>query len=570
MLLLLCCFFAPVHALDREAFSITSYHLNALIEPEQQRLAVRGTISLRNDSESAQKNAVLQISSSLNWISIQLDKKPLPYSTQPYVSDLDHTGSLSEALVVLPTAVGPRQTTQLEIAYEGTVPLDTTRLTRIGVPSETAKSSDWDEVGRNFTALRGIGYVTWYPIATQAASLSEGDEVPATIGRWKQRESGAEMRVQISVRTAPAAGLLRVLCNALRSSATRQELGSTISDAECDFPSLERAVPLIVVGEYQATEHAGIKIFYLPQHKAGADDYMLALDQAGAVVRDWFGEHPATHSASPQVIDLPADSAAFETAESLLMPLTENETGLLLAAVRQLAGVVFPSPRAWISQGLPGYAQASYIQNEKDRVSAIAYLQSHRTALIDAEKRNLAQGIDKGALHSLLNDPDQFYVQIKSMAVWWMLRDIVGEPAFTAALHAYNAADDKDAYYMQKLLEKQSHSDLAWFFDDWVYRDHGLPELRILSVYPRRLVEGGYMVTVTVENSGNAGVEVPVTLHMAEGVATDRLIVPAKSKASIRIRAAIYPQTVTVNDGSVPELNPADNGYTMPKLSTEN
>src|SRR5262249_9428982 len=156
---------------------------------------------------------------------------------------------------------------------------------------------------------------------------------PATVGRWKQRESGAEMQVQISVRAPSASGPFRVLCNPEFSANTRQELGSTIIETECDFPSLERTVPFFAIGNYQATEHAGVRIFYLPQHKAGANDYILALDQAGAVVRDWFGEHPTTHSASPQVIDLPG-GAPFETADSLLMPLTENETELLLAAVR--------------------------------------------------------------------------------------------------------------------------------------------------------------------------------------------------------------------------------------------
>jgi aminopeptidase N len=161
----------------------------------------------------------------------------------------------------------------------------------------------------------------------------------------------------------------------------------------------------------------------------------------------------------------------------------------------------------------------------------------------------------------LINDPVQFYVQIKSLAVWWMLRDITGEQAFTAALHAYNAADDKDAYYMQKLLEKQSHRDLAWFFDDWVYRDRGLPELRILSVYPRQLVEGGYMVTVTVENTGDAAAETPVTLHTEKGESSDRLLVPGKSKASVRIRAPMLPKQAIVNDGSVPELEEGNNSF---------
>ncbi len=36
-------------ALDREAFTFTNYDLDVRVEPEQQRLAVRGKLTLRND-----------------------------------------------------------------------------------------------------------------------------------------------------------------------------------------------------------------------------------------------------------------------------------------------------------------------------------------------------------------------------------------------------------------------------------------------------------------------------------------------------------------------------------------
>jgi hypothetical protein len=50
---------------------------------------------------------------------------------------------------------------------------------------------------------------------------------------------------------------------------------------------------------------------------------------------------------------------------------------------------------------------------------------------------------------------------------------------------------------------------------------------------------------------------------LAEGEASERLIVPGKSKASVRIRAVSIPQEVTVNDGSVPEANMNNNAYKM-------
>jgi aminopeptidase N len=170
------------------------------------------------------------------------------------------------------------------------------------------------------------------------------------------------------------------------------------------------------------------------------------------------------------------------------------------------------------------------------------------------------------AEHSLINSIDAFYIEAKSMNVWYMLRDMVGETALIAALHNYKAADDNRTDYMQKLIQAQAHRDLEWFFDDWVYRDRGLPDFRIVSVYPRQLATGGYMITVTIENLGTAAAEVPVTLKMAASEASARLIVPAKSTESIRIPTPAMPVEAVVNDGSVPQSDVRNNTF---RISSE-
>ena len=184
-------------ALDREAFTFTNYELEVQVEPAQQRLSARGQITLRNDSPSSQKNLVLQISSSLDWRSIQLNGKPIQFVSQPYTSDIDHTGSLSEAVVTLPQPIPPKGALELEIGYEGIIPLDTTRLTRIGVDENVAKHSQWDQIGKQFTAVRGMGDVVWYPVAAESASLTSGNDVFRTLGRWKTRESASRMHVKL-------------------------------------------------------------------------------------------------------------------------------------------------------------------------------------------------------------------------------------------------------------------------------------------------------------------------------------------------------------------------------------
>jgi len=69
------------------------------------------------------------------------------------------------------------------------------------------------------------------------------------------------------------------------------------------------------------------------------------------------------------------------------------------------------------------------------------------------------------------------------------------------------------------------------------------------------------MVTVTVENSGTAGAQVPVTVHMSRGEATEQLIVAGNAKASVRIVAVAVPEEINVNDGSVPESEGTSHTY---------
>lgn len=544
----------PAAAIDREAFSFRNYDLTARLEPDQQRLAVRGKIVVRNDSSSEQKTLSLQISSTFHWVSIQIAGKAAQFFDQTYNSDIDHTGALTEAIVTLPQAASPGQTVTLEIGYEGIIPQDTTRLRLLGTPEETAKHSDWDEISRGFTGVRGIGYVAWYPLSLEAANLADGSAVFDAVSRWKAREQDAEMKVRFDL---PAPGQAGLYCNG--EIETTPEIKGASPSSRCNYRDLGRVVPFFVVQELQWVERPTFRIGYVADHKSNADGYVLAVEQVVPFIEKWFGNHRSDPNIKARILELPDEKdSAFESGNALLTPLTIDDTTMLLSASQLLTQFYVPSRHSWVSEGLAAYAQARYMEEEKGRISALAYLEMHRNALFPLENEAKPQ---QAADHSLINSVDDSYIRAKAMNVWWMLRDIVGEQPLTAALHAYRPSEDKDAYYVQKLIEGQSHRDLAWFFDDWVYRDRGLPDFQIASVYPRQLVGGGYMVTVTVENLGSAAAEVPVTVHGVVGEATERVIVKGKSQASVRIQVGSLPQEVVVNDGSVPESNLNNNRY---------
>jgi hypothetical protein len=559
VLFVLCGLLPRARAIDREAFSFTGYDLDARVEPQQHRLAVRGKIVLRNDSMSPQKNLSLQISSSLEWRSIQIEGKPVQFVSQPYTSDIDHTGALSEAIVTLPRESAPQSTVELEIGYEGVVEKDATRLTRIGVPEEQARHSDWDEIGNSLTAVRGVGYVAWYPIATESANLSEGNSVFETVARWKARELQAEMKIRLT--NTVEGSVPSLMCNG-DGKRTYEQMSRVYENVnQCVFRPVGETVPLFVIGNYQTLDQPAVNISYLPDHKAFADTYALAVQLVAPFVEEWFGGSKGKPELKAEVVELgDPEPAPYESGKMLLAPLN-NDSGLArLTAVHQLIHVGFLSPRPWIYEGLAHFAQAVYRGQEGGRPSALDFMGIHRTALAETEKA-LAAERDKKAAESLVNSSIEELYRSKALYVWWMLRDMIGDEALKKALASYRADADVTPSYVQSLIELQSHSDLGWFFDDWVYHDRGLPDFHIASAYAWEPSGNAHVVTVTVENLGNAGAEVPLILKMEQGEVTRRVKLMGKSKAIVRIEASSEPREVVVNDGSVPESDTANNVY---------
>jgi hypothetical protein len=548
----------PASALDRDAFTFSRYNLDVRIEPRQQRLAVRGNITLRNDSSAPQKNLSLQISSTLDWRSIKLAGKAVQFVSQPYTSDIDHTGALSEAIVTLPQEIPSKEKLELEIAYEGVIPLDTARLTRIGVPEELARHSDWDQIGASFTAIRGIGYVAWYPVAMQSANLSEGNSLFETLAGWKTREATSTVRIHFSLVGDDVDSPSKLIVNAELCKPVSIEAGSgQIIASDCSFEPLGATVPAFAIAPYSVLNQPTLDVHYLPEHKPAAENYELATQLALPFIKEWFGT-PRRKIKIVELADLKA--SPFESGSLLMTPLNSDSRIAGLTVVHQLTHSAFLSPRPWIYEGLAHFAQAAYLEQQSGRQAALDFMAQHRTALVDAERSLAAErGSSTSANESLINTWHEEFYRSKAMYVWWMLRDMIGEEPLKKALALYRPEQDKEPSYVQRLIEAQSKRDLEWFFDDWVYRDRGLPDFRVESAYLRPLLGGGYVVTITVENLGEAGAQVPVTLRMERGEITRLLEVQAKSKSVLRIEAPGTPQEIVVNDGSVPERDMTNN-----------
>ena len=185
----------------------------------------------------------------------------------------------------------------------------------------------------------------------------------------------------------------------------------------------------------------------------------------------------------------------------------------------------------------------------------------HRFALSEINEPTSIPHSEDEVNRSLVNTTNEELYRSKAMYVWWMLRDMVGEPALKKAIAAYRPEQDKEPSYMPRLIAAQTQRDLEWFFDDWVYRDRGLPDFKVESAYARKTMNGSFMLTITIDNLGTAGAEVPIIIKFTGGEIVRRLEVHAKNKAVIRVETPAAPQEIIVNDGSVPESNRTNNVF---------
>jgi hypothetical protein len=601
-------------ALDRNAFTFTQYNLQVQVEPQQQRLSVRGTIVLRNDSSTPQKSAALQISSSLTWRSILLGEQAVQFVSQPYTSDIDHTGELSEAIVTLPKEVAPGGTIELTVGYEGLIVLDPMRQTRIGVPEQVAVHSDWDSISKDFTAVRGVGYVTWYPVAIDAGNLSEGDSLFEVLGTWKARSAASKMQVSLcadvpraEVAKAPAAKIDRTKIDAAKESPASTllmndvrrgdfhagSIGGAVNDPNVNmcgyfsFEPLGLTAPAFVIGPYETMNGPGVMVYFSPAHKTNAEAFVQAAQKVAPFVTEWVGSPRGTEN----VVELDDPGAApFETGSMLLTPLHDTDPKFVqLAMVHELVhaalaptGPALASPgaapqtksstlpqRPWIEEGLAHFLQGVYREHQEGRAAALDFMGLHRAALVEAEKAIAAHGAVNGKDapdESLLTTATEELVRSKAAWAWWMLRDMIGEDTLKRALAVYRSSDDtdlpkNDPKYLQRLLEKESKRDLAWFFDDWVYHDRGLPDFRVVAVFTRATVAPAQVTTVTVENVGGAGAEVPVSVLFDGGEVRQMVLLKAHDKQVLRVETQGRPTEVVVGDGSAPESEMGNNVY---------
>jgi len=562
---------------ERDAITFTDFDMDVHLRSQDQHIAVRALVTLRNDSKAPLVHIPLQLSSSLNWERIRLDARDITFPVATLNSDTDHTGQLHEAAVSLAQALAPGKTLQFDVSYSGSIPPSAQRLLAIGTPQDVAIHSDWDQISVPFTGLRGFGNVVWYPVSSVPVILGDGARLFDEVGEHKLRMAGARFKIRLTVESPHGRAPNVVLINGLSVDLTLTPSGcpgdevSDVTQAESPAAILGFEAPSLFVAIRTLQTAANTSYWILPENEASIQAWVSAADTVTPFLKGWLGKTPRS---TLNLIDLPdPEDAPYETGATLatsIRPASPDQLEGILA--HALTHAWMQSPRAWLSEGVAHFMGTLWVEKQRGRDQALGALEASRAALAIAEPESPGQSSGQPLAQAI----SPVYYRTKATYVLWMLRDIVGDPTLSAALRAYDPTADVSLGYgrdtapgtFQMLLERAAgvpgdttslglqagtQRDLKWFFADWVDADKGLPDLSIESVFPTQEPSGSWVVAINIDNAGYAGADVPVTVRGISTTVTRRVLIPARGKISERILVQEKPTQVQLNDGTVPE-----------------
>lgn len=543
---------------ERSAVIFTAYDLDIRLTPHTKSLAVRCRFTFRNGGDQPLGHLALQVSSSLNWEQITLGAKPLAYVRQTVNSDTDHTGQFHEALLALPEPLAPDASLTLDALYSGPIELGGKRLEQIGTPTDVAQHSDWDQISDDFTGLRGFGNVAWYPVSSLPVALGDGNKLFAEIGAQKLRQADAIISMHVTEEFSGITPNAAVLDGRFVDIPPPSVSPTTTYPGIVNFAlpptRLGFATPVLVLAARAATQNELLRLLARTADSAYVPSWQDAATAVQPLMQQWLGAKPRTPLTLLD-LDQPLDSP-YETGSVLLtgfsLPDPDKPAAAQFAVSlsHALAHAWFQSPREYLNEGVPQFLGTLYVEQTQGRQAALEHLEATRGALALAEPSDPGSGSGEDLLHA----SSAIYYRSKAAYVLWMLRDLAGDGPLSAALRAYNPAEDTAPDYFEKLIEKASGKDLRWFFDDWVYHDKGLPDLSIASVFPGSASAGQTLVSIDVANDGYAAADVPLTVRSDKTSITERIHVPARGKMTRRVLLQGQPTEILLNDGTVPEV----------------
>jgi len=539
---------------ERSALETTAFDMDVRLRPADAHIEVRALVTVRNAGKTPLARLPLQISSTLEWISIRIAGKDAPFTASILNSDADHTGQLHEAAITPPTPLAPGATAQLDVRYAGSIPLSAKRLLAIGTPDDIAAHSDWDRISPDFTGLRGFGNVVWYPVSSVPVILGDGARLFDQIGMHKRMLAGAHFRLTLTLETPsneiPTVAMVNGQPVTLSVTSAQDPTVPSVVTGRVEDATLGFEAPSLFFAARAGHAAENTTLWVRPETEPNVATWSSAAKDVTPFLQGWLGVKPRSQLT---ILELPEDGdIPFETGAMLATPVRAAAPEVLDGVMAHaLTHAWVMSKRAWLSEGVAHFMGSLWIEKQQGRERALQSLENTRSALAILEPESPGAG-DGQPLTRCISPA---YYRTKAAYVFWMLRDLAGDPALSAALRAYDPASDTTPETFEGLIEQAGdRRQLGWFFNDWVYADKGLPDLAIDSVYPNPAsVAGSYLVAVNLSNNGYAAVEVPLQVITANGSVTQHVRLDGRSKQVARVLVQGAPTEVRLNDGTIPE-----------------
>ncbi len=574
-------------------------------EKPLKQLAFQISSSLRWESASLLKGEV---------------RTQLPVAQHRLETDADHTGAETELVLTLPEPLAPGASANLDLFYDGTVPQSAARLQRLGATAAQQIDTDWDAISPAWTGLRGFGNVLWYPVASPQLFLAEGNTLFQAVGRTRLREEAAAIRLRLSIDYSGEPPVAAYFCGRRQSFTavtdspnSPTEAGSGIAtaifgtealgfrtpslfvlqqpeilaDPPGNAPGADRASEASIASDSSSSSSSSSNSAappndapatqpllrrggalsasaepFLAMEGAGSDtihDFSAAAYRSSALLREWLGPKPLT-----ALTALEHEGQPFEDGPLLVAPLRALASPLAgPALIQSLTHAWVQTGQPWMDDGLAQFFALLSIERQDGRPAAVASLSELMKPVILVEP-DPASTTQAPAAEPLIAASSDLIYRRKAAAVWWMLRGIVGDGNLHAALSAMRVqpvstdSPATQAITFQHLLERLSHQELGWFFNDWILQDKGLPDLTIADVTVAEEPgspshNAGWLVAVTVRNEGGAGADVPLVVTSGANNTARRMRIAGRSTATERVLLETAPTSVTLNDGSTPE-----------------
>jgi len=388
-----------------------------------------------------------------------------------------------------------------------------------------------------------------------------------------------------------------------------------IATANLDSSALGFEAPSLFLAIRTRKEAEDTAIWTRPDDEAAVPAWTSAADVVTPFIQNWLGPSPRSQLTILDLPT--SDDAPFETGSLLVTPIRQATSDQLTSVfAHALTHAWMNSPRAWLSEGVAHFMGTLWLEKQSGRQKALQSLESGRTALAIEEPSSpgvsagqpLAQAtspvyyrtkatyvfwmlrglLGDQALSAALRaydpaaDAAQGLGPTSGPGTFEKLLEQAEKPSSSSSSAGWQPGASIDTSSSADSASS-SHLDLSWFFSDWIDADKGLPDISIDSVYPTSAAgpppptphsskqaateppgptpsevvsgpdAGTWFVAVNLSNSGYAAAEIPVTVSNAGTSITQRVLVPARGKATRRILIQGRPTRVQANDGTVPE-----------------